>query len=100
MASHIVAMFRPCRNNKIKHIFQKGKKTRILEQQRPLSESCATEFMPQLTPCFGEGRFECQQCWGSLRLAVYYMIKDKEAFADVSASDLLGPFFNPFSKTV
>ena len=30
-----------------------------------------------------------------LRLAVYYMIRDKEAFEDVSTSSVLGPFFNP-----
>lgn len=28
-------------------------------------------------------------------LAVYYMIRDKEAFEDVSTSSVLGPFFNP-----
>jgi len=32
------------------------------------------------------------------KLAVYYMIRDREAFADVSSSILLGPKFNPFKS--
>lgn len=71
----------------------------ILDQQRPLSFQAWPQgsWHPQHLALLRVDRMSSVL---GLRLAVYYMIKDKEAFADVSSSDLLGPFFKPFSKAV